>query len=47
MIATTDNWNEMLEQRVPQGQWCIRKIFSLQHTSVRLPAFQDTQANSG
>jgi len=25
----------------------ISKIFSLQHTSVRLPAFQDTQANSG
>ena len=35
------------KQRVPQGQWCISKIFSLQHTSVRLPAFQDTQANSG
>jgi len=25
----------------------ISKIFSLQHTSVRLPGFQDTQANSG
>jgi len=37
----------MKEQRVPQGQWCISKIFSLQHISVRLPAFQDTQANSG
>ena len=47
--TTKDVYTVVIEHtiRVPQGQWCISKIFSLQHTSVRLPAFQDTQATSG
>jgi len=33
----------MLKQLVPQDQRCIGKVFLLQYTGLRLPAFQNTQ----